>query len=767
MKNVMTNISRDLCTGCGACENICPVDAITMEPDKEGFIMPIVDSNKCVDCGKCVKICPLTAFEKRNSAKPEVYAAMADDQIRKVSSSGGMFTLLADEIFKSGGAVCGAAYDENWLVKHIIIDKPEDISKIRGSKYVQSNTGTIFRDVKKILDDGRKVLFTGCPCQVAGLYSFLQKDYPNLYTADLLCHGVPSPKVFDKYLNETFGERRKNITRIDFRDKSVFGWSSSINISFSDGTEYRCSNADDPYYRAFLPIISLRRSCAHCKFSPVPRVGDISIGDFWGISRYKASLNDQKGTSLVIVNSEKGRQIFNAIKERIAVCEEVPIDVAISGNATLAHPFRSHPARGRFFRDLELKPLKELVDKAKRFYYDIGIVGLWYGLNYGSVLTYYALYETVRSMGYDAILINKPDFLWTPRYAERDTVANKFMYKQCNVSNIRKGKYGWLDMNNFCDTFIVGSDVVWNYQICGKEAGQFFFLDFVNDSKKKIAMASSFGAGYDAPDDERLLSKYYLEKFDYIGVREEDAVSVCQTQFGIKPDLVIDPVFLCGKEIYNGLVESAEHKESEPFITSYILGPDPVKASILNKISGILGLPLRNIPNPNAPETFEPATKLTALKNQSIEDWLYHVKESDFFVGDSFHGLCFSLIFEKQFIIILNSNVSGLCRFTTLLKMVGLENRLLFTDKGNFDEKIEQLLNEKIDFSGVRKILDSKCQKSRKWLLNALESHKTKRSEARDLIISKLYEQIGKLEASNQNMQSRLSELEKGKKDGN
>lgn len=738
-------VSHDICTGCSACQNICSVDAIQMKPDEEGFIMPVSDANKCINCGACEQQCPILHFTHENESVSVSYAVMASDDIRAVSSSGGMITLLAEETLKKGGCVCGAAYGENLSVNHVIVYSANEMHRIRGSKFVQSNIGMVYREIKNILDTGKYVLFTGTPCQIAGLYNYLNKDYDNLLTVDILCHGVPSPKVFDKYLNETFADNRTNIERFDFRDKKVYGWLDSINAYFKNGEEFHRYCKDDPYYKVFLPCVSLRRSCGVCKFSSIPRVADISVGDFWGIEKYDPTLNDKKGTSLVLVNSPKGKAIFEAIKPRTQRCEEVPIKYALPDNGTLVHPFRLHSGRSRFFRDLDLQPLSRLSDKATTHHYDIGIVGLWYGLNYGSILTYYALYKVVNSMGFDAIMVNKPNELWQPRYTDRNSIANRFIYKYCNVSNIRGTLNDWCEMNDHCDSFIVGSDVVWNYNICGHESKQFFFLDFVDDDKKKIAMASSFGASYDAPESERIVSRHYLNKFDYIGVREDEAVEICLNQFGVRAVKVMDPVFLCDKRIYHRIADSSYAKKPEKYIATYILGPSDLKGRLLIHISEKLEMPLINSPNPNVPvQRFVDRTGLPALPHPSVEDWLFYIKNADFYVGDSFHGLCFALIFEKPFVILLDRNISGLCRFTNLLKTVGLENRLIFTDDSDLG-RVERLLTQTIDYEWVRGILKERSEESYNWLKNAISGVKTKTYEAYDILLSRMKRTVNHL----------------------
>ena len=301
MKNKsIEKLQKEKCSGCSACYPVCPTNAITMEYDEEGFLYPIVIHKKCTNCGLCSKVCPELNFEFDNKKTPQCYAMQAADEIRMKSSSGGMFTILADYIFERGGFVCGAAFNknENWKVEHIIIEKKEDLDKLRGSKYVQSDKKDIFKKIKELLGKDKYVLFSGCPCEVAGLKNFLRKDYDKLILVDLLCASTESPKIWEKYLKENFAD--KEIKNITFRDKASFGWTLQLNVYFEDEDYYRGSNSQNEYCRFFSSHIMSRKSCYKCSFSSLPRVGDITIGDFWNIDRYDKNLDDRKGTSLKI-----------------------------------------------------------------------------------------------------------------------------------------------------------------------------------------------------------------------------------------------------------------------------------------------------------------------------------------------------------------------------------------------------------------------------------------------------------------------------------
>lgn len=340
-KNILCRVKSQDCCGCGACANKCPVKAISMRENEEGFLAPAIDENLCTDCGLCARACPALNVRYENTTEPECYAAMAEDEIRMKSSSGGIFSLLAEHIIDKGGYVCGAAFNKDWSVSHIIIDNKQDLAKLRGSKYVQSDTENCYRETKKLLDAGKEVLFSGCPCQIAGLYSFLGKKYEKLFTVDILCHGTPSPGIWKKYLRETFPHQK--IIGINFRNKEKIGWSCShCTFSLKDGNEI----VSDDYTKMFHNTALMRPSCENCKHSKLPRPADITLGDWWGIDKYQSDINDNQGLSFVLLNNDKGKKIFNALnlplKQKISLKPEY-------NNGHVRFGLKLHPNRNKFF----------------------------------------------------------------------------------------------------------------------------------------------------------------------------------------------------------------------------------------------------------------------------------------------------------------------------------------------------------------------------------------------------------------------------------
>lgn len=294
---------------------------------------------------------------------PRAFACInKDNKTRNSSSSGGMFTLIANEILEKNGVVFGVTFDENYNIIHTYAENKKDCEKFRGSKYVQSQIGNCLKKVNEFLDDERYVLFTGTPCQIEGLKKYLNKEYEKLYTQDIICHGVPPHKVWERYLEYRKKQSGQNPENISFRNKD-YGWKKfSMKFEYKDGQNYINNLDQDPYMQAFLRNTSLIESCYNCQFKKKNRTSDITLADFWGIENIAPEMDDDKGTSLVIINSEKGRQIFEQIKDKI-IYKEVDFEKAIQYNPSMIKSVKLDPNREKFFENLDQMPFDELVKK--------------------------------------------------------------------------------------------------------------------------------------------------------------------------------------------------------------------------------------------------------------------------------------------------------------------------------------------------------------------------------------------------------------------
>lgn len=365
----MINIKdKSKCCGCSACMNKCPKDAITMVEDEYGFKYPQVDMEKCINCGLCEKVCPYNnEYDKKEVFEKSIaYGGWnTDENIRAISTSGGVFTSIAKYIIEKNGVVCGAIYDKNLNVVHDIVDNLDDLKKMNGSKYVQSDMKENFRKIREKLDKGVYVLFSGTPCQVSGLNSFLGKEYDNLYTCDIVCHGVPSPKVFEKYKKELEKENNSKLVDLNFRDK-VSGWQGySLSTKFDNKKSFSVNASKTSYMKAFLSDIDLRDSCPTCKFAKLPRYADFTLGDFWGVDECYPDLNpDNKGTSLILVHTKKGNDLLNGLKD--IHIQECDLDKAIKGNPSILKHLPANKNREKFFNELDSNNLNTIVEKYTR-----------------------------------------------------------------------------------------------------------------------------------------------------------------------------------------------------------------------------------------------------------------------------------------------------------------------------------------------------------------------------------------------------------------
>lgn len=365
----MINIDKkEQCCGCSACGDICPKNAISYKNDNEGFLYPHIDSDKCIDCSLCEKVCPMISKANnldRNN-KPKVYAAYSKDEtIRLDSTSGGIHSVLALQMYDRKAYISGAIYNRDFSVSHIVSENKNLLPKIRSSKYIQSDSRGIYTQIKELLDNNKKVFFCGTPCQVQALYKFLKKDYDSLITCDFVCRGVNSPKVFLSYINMLERQNKSKVKGIKFKAKK-WGWHNfSMRISFENGTEYCKDRYHDPFFVGYLQYGNfVRPSCYNCPFKDIPQKSDITLGDFWGIEKFLPKLDQDRGTSLVMVNSKKGLVLFESIKDFIE-CKETHLENAIDGNPAIVSPLQPSISidRNEFFKDVERLKFEQVYDK--------------------------------------------------------------------------------------------------------------------------------------------------------------------------------------------------------------------------------------------------------------------------------------------------------------------------------------------------------------------------------------------------------------------
>lgn len=346
MPNLAT---KEYCTGCTACASVCPKGCISMAPDENGFLCPVVNTNKCVSCGLCERICPVISPLKKNESEPRAYAAYSrDERMRLESSSGGVFTELAKAILKNGGAVFGATYNERFEVAHICAESEADLAKLRGAKYAQSDLRGIFSEVKARLENEQPILFSGTPCQVGGLKAFLQKDYDNLIAVDFVCHSVPSPMAWQEYVKFRAAHDNSGTLplAVNLRSKET-GWSHyqySNLFQYANTHSHAVKSGESLYMKLFVGGYINRESCANCQFKGYSRVSDVTIGDFWGVWDIAPDMDDNKGTSVVLVQSNQGAKLFSQIEDQL-VLKAVSLEDASQQNQAMLKSFPSSEGR--------------------------------------------------------------------------------------------------------------------------------------------------------------------------------------------------------------------------------------------------------------------------------------------------------------------------------------------------------------------------------------------------------------------------------------
>ena len=706
---------KSKCTGFTACYNLFIKGAIQMQTNSQGFKYPIIDKTLCNECGLCEKKCPVLN-DTQNMETVKCYGVKNQPDIMKQSTSAGVFAIIAKNILCKGGYVAGAVYDDCFRVKHIVSNNVQDIERMRKSKYVQSDLEDVFYEIKQILEEGKIVLFSGTPCQVAGLLAFLGNEYQNLYTLDLFCYGVPSPKSWERYLIENVDI--KNLKSVDMRYKRDNGWrKTSIAFFYNDGKCEVYPSERNWYARHFSKGIGFRESCYMCNFSKFPKRGDITIGDWWGATETDSSaIDSDRGISCIIINTQKGADLFWEISGQFTYCKEISLKQAIACNCK-TNRNKVNPLRQKFFDLLDKNYFDEAVKKTLNPYYDVMILGCTLNTNYGAAITYYALYKFVTSIGLTCAITCSD-------YSNRMDYSAKF-FKENTILAPPKKRSEYKDYCDMTNTFLLGSDQVWNYKLFENSFNKMFYFDFVEDQIKKIAYASSFGYEYfslfeKAPEKFCEIKKLF-EKMDFISVREKTGIDILHKNFGIQGQWVLDPVFLVEKDIYEKMALKAEKKLDEKRLVSYFVHASEEYNKILTDVAEEMNLSMLNMITGH-PERFDKQREGSVepvCENLSLEQWVYNFKNAEYVVTNSFHGLCMALIFEKDFIIIKNEPLS---RVVSVLELLGLEERLV----DNYDDYCNKkyLLGKSIDWTEISIKLETEREKSRRWLTNALYSEK-------------------------------------------
>lgn len=632
-----------------------------------------------------------------------------DNNLIKKSSSGGIFAELARYVLSNSGVVFGCTMErveEGFDVKHIYIENEKDLYKLQGSKYVQSRLGNTIKEAKEFLDNERLVLFSGTPCQIAGLKAYLKQDYENLLTVDLSCTGTPSLEIFNDYVKFLEKKYKQKIINFEFRNKEKMGWTcGNALITFETGKQKIIYNNVSSYLNLFITKRLQKTSCQNCKFAGLDRVSDITLADAWGTEieypeLLRTKFDKNKGISLVLINTEQGEKFFNSIKEDLTI-ESVDINKFTKYNNPLINTQKV--VETKFLEAYKLGDYKDTDTLFKKelgieyYYYKIKnvtpywiknliklflpkeekidcLLMTWYhNGNYGSVLASFALQKAIGKLGFSSKIIHHSNFIG---YA-KSFKNNYSLTKRCYFNE------DFQKLNKLPDVFILGSDSIINMEINNLKYIAHALFNYTSPNKKRLMISGSIGAwdGSTKNPEEYKYIKYLLDRFDYVSTREEHGKQVFENVFNVKADWINDPVFYLEKQDFIDLTKDIKEDYSNK-IMQYVLYPTDKTEAIVEYYKKEAGLDIVKF------EGNENVKYFSRHKNKSVENWLSAIINSKLIITDSFHCVAFALIFNRPFVCIKNTHAT--VRFTSLFKRLGINIPLI--------ESIEDLETANLDY---------------------------------------------------------------------
>ncbi|MBR0092034.1 MAG: polysaccharide pyruvyl transferase family protein [Lachnospiraceae bacterium] len=710
-KDVFIQLANDrTCTGCGACANKCPRDCIDMLHDREGFFHPVIDERKCIRCGECMAVCRLLEQCPCNEVGSVSLNLAADFETQKDSSSGGVFYVLARQYIENGHYIAGAVWEDGLNVRHIVTNEDEDLERMRKSKYIQSETGFIYREIEHLLKSGKKILFSGTSCQVAGLKAFLQRDYQNLLCIGLICRGVSSGKLLEKHIRSLTDEE---IEQVDFRNREKIGTGIGLYIRCKSGKEIiKRGFSQDTFVYEYCMGMNYRKCCYDCCYrNRFPC--DLLIGDA-GQIHVSTLKNDMMERSVAFALNGKGREVLFDIIGQFRFVGHSTIEEIVSGHnrSLLSSETGNAELRDQFYQST-------FNSESPRF--DILLVVLW-APNYGTYLTNFALHNAIKKMGKSILVLSHsgngvPDYCGSllPEKG-RDFLASNMELSYRYIETA--------DISQIADSAVLGSDILWNRSIMRDYPSfQVYSLSWLHPKVKRISYGVSIGTKNGFPKEREKVFKEAIRLFTHVSLREESGAAWIRENFCKEADTVLDPVFLTKKADYLRLCIGMEIKR-KPEILLYILNLNEFWADYIHELQKKTSKSIMLILGWQYMEEHENELTRYGLKDLalpvlSIPEWIWYFSNAEYVMTDSWHGACFGVLFEKRILVHMNQMQE---RFSTLYQIEELRNQFILYSNGIENDILQ--MEKCINYKKVRKKISVEIERSKKWLERAIkDSH--------------------------------------------